>query len=110
MILFKDILTFLGLDIRDASLKTLYLVLIESIFQKSDESDDFNIQKLVVKKSKKSACFEWTYRLSGNDYRVDTLYKLYLTVTGINIQCLKPIGQFKHSTKAYRKREGYLTS
>ena len=34
---------------------------------KSDETDNFNIQKLFVKKS---ACFKCTYRLSGNDYKV----------------------------------------
>ena len=43
-------------------------------------------------KSKKSACFKWTYRLSGNDYRVATISKLYLTVIGI-MQSLKSRGQ-----------------
>jgi hypothetical protein len=51
MILFKDILTFLGLVYRDASLITLYLVIIGISFQKIRKSDDFNIQKFVVKKS-----------------------------------------------------------
>ena len=44
MLLFKDILTFLGLHYRDALLITIY--------QKSDESDNFNIQRFVVKKVK----------------------------------------------------------
>ena len=51
MLLFKDILPFLGLDYRDASLIKLYLVVIV-IYQKLDESDNFNIQKFVVKKVK----------------------------------------------------------
>ena len=32
--------------------------------------------------------------LSGNDYRVTTLSKFYITVTGIIMQCLKSIEQF----------------
>ena len=36
-ILFKDILTFLGLYYRDDSLTTMYFV-----FQKSDQSDNFS--------------------------------------------------------------------
>ena len=53
MILFKDILTLLGLDYRDASLITLYLVVIIGIStKKSVESDNFNIQKFVVQKVK----------------------------------------------------------
>ena len=52
MILFKDILTFLGLVYRDALLITLHLVVIGISFQKSEESDNFNIQKFVVKKVK----------------------------------------------------------
>ena len=35
---------------------------------------------LLSKKVKKSACFKWTYELSGNDYRADALSKSYLTV------------------------------
>ena len=54
MILFKDILTFIGLDYRDASLIILYIVVI--------------------------ACFKWTYGLYGNDYRDAALSKSYLTV------------------------------
>ena len=46
MMLFKDIHTFLSLDYRDAS-----------VYQKSDELDNFNIQKFVVKKSKKISMF-----------------------------------------------------
>ena len=40
-ILFKDILTFLILDYRDASLIILYLIVIGISNQKSDQSDDF---------------------------------------------------------------------
>ena len=36
-IMFKDILTFLGLDYRDASLIILYLVVLGTIITKSDE-------------------------------------------------------------------------
>jgi hypothetical protein len=42
MILFKDILTFLGLVYRDASLITYHI--------KFKKLDNFNIQKFVVKK------------------------------------------------------------
>ena len=52
MILFKDILTFLGLVYRDASLIMLYLVVTEISYKKSEELDNFNIQKFVVKKVK----------------------------------------------------------
>ena len=72
MILFKDILTFLGLVYRVASLITLYLVVLGISIKKSDESDNFNIQNL-LSKSKKSTCFKWTYGLFGNDYRVAAL-------------------------------------
>ena len=34
------------------------------------------------------------YRHSGNDYRVATLSKLYLTTIGIIMQNLESIGQF----------------
>ena len=37
---------------------------------------------------------EWTYWLSGYDYRVATLSKLYLTYIGIIIPSLKLIWQF----------------
>ncbi len=36
-----DILTFLGLDYRDAPLKILYLIVIGISNPKSDQSDDF---------------------------------------------------------------------
>ena len=38
-------------------------------------STPFIEQKVVLKKVKKSACFNWKYGLSGNDYRVATLPK-----------------------------------
>ena len=50
-------------------------LLYESVFKKLDESDNFNIQKFVVEKVNKSACFKWTYGFSSNDYRVATLSK-----------------------------------
>ena len=31
-------------------------------------------------------CLKWTYGHSGNDYRVATLSKFYLTTTGITMQ------------------------
>ena len=33
-----------------------------------------------IQKVKKSACFKWINGLSGNDYRVATLPKLFVTV------------------------------
>ena len=38
--MFMDILTFLGLDYRVASLMILFLLSKESIYKKSDQSDD----------------------------------------------------------------------
>ena len=35
------------------------------------------------------------YGLSGHDYRVAALSKLYVTVIGISLQSLKLIGQFQ---------------
>ena len=67
MLLFKDKMTFLGLDYRDASLITSYLFVIGISIQKSDEFDN---------------------------YRVAALSKLYLTIKGIIMQSLKSIGQF----------------
>ena len=52
IILFKDILTFLGLDYRDASLITLYFLSYEAVLKKSDQSDNCNIQKFDNKKVK----------------------------------------------------------
>ena len=72
---FKEILTFVGINYLDASLITLYLVVIGISIPKSDELDNFNTQKFVAKKSNKSACFKCTYGLSGNDYRVVALSK-----------------------------------
>ena len=65
MLLFKDILTFLGLDYRDALLIALYLVVIGISIKKSNELENFSIQKFVVNKVKKSACFKWTSGLSS---------------------------------------------
>ena len=45
------------------------------------------------KSKKKSACFEWTFEHSGNDYKDAMLSKLYLTVKGIITQRIS-IGQF----------------
>ena len=46
------------------------------MYLKKDESDNF---KFLVKKVKKSACFKWTYGLSGNEYRVAALSSYLLT-------------------------------
>ena len=45
-----SIFRFLGHDYRDDSLITVYLVVYESVFKRSDESDNFNTPKLVFKK------------------------------------------------------------
>ena len=50
-------------------------------------------KKNVVTKNIKKTRLKWTYGHSGNDYRVPTLSKSYLTTTGI-MQSLKSIGQF----------------
>ena len=50
MILFKDILTHLGLDYRDASLMRLYLVVIRISIKKSDESLILTYKNLLLKK------------------------------------------------------------
>ena len=66
-----DILTSLGLYYRVASLKILFFVV-----------PGINIPKIRSNGH------------SGNDYRVATLSKSYLTTTGITMQSLKSIGQF----------------
>ena len=40
------------------------------------------------------ANLNWTHKLSGINYRVTTLPKSHLIVTGIVMQSLKSIGQF----------------
>ena len=87
----KDILTFLGLDYREASLITLYYVVLGITTQMNRL---LNNMKIIVKKVK------WTYWFSGNDYRVAKLSKLYLTVIGIIMQSLKWIGQLNFSKLA----------
>ena len=52
--LFKDILTFLRLVHRDGILRILYILFKESVFQKSDEQDNYIAQKVAIK-LKKSA-------------------------------------------------------
>ena len=47
------------------------------------------VPEIVVKKLKKTVCFQWTYRLSC---RVAALSKSYIIVTGI-MQSLKNIGE-----------------
>ena len=52
----------------------------------------------------------WTYGHNGNDYRVSTLSKSYWTVTGIIMQSLVSIGQFKHAwikDKSYPYKRTY---
>ena len=63
-----DILTYLGLDYRVASLITIYFVVL-----------GINIPKI---------------RSIDNDYRVATLSKSYLTTKGIIMQSLKSTRQF----------------
>ena len=70
MILFKDIFTFLRLDTKNAFKHHIY-------------------RKIISCKNLLSEKLKWTYELSSNDYRVGTLSKSYLTVTGIIIQSLK---------------------
>ena len=44
---------------------------------------------------RKTACLKWTFYVHfSNDYRVGTLSKSYLTVTGIIMQSLKLAEQF----------------
>ena len=52
--------------------------------------------KRILTKSKKTACVKCMYGLTGNYFRVATLSKSYLTVTGIIMKSLKWIGQFQH--------------
>ena len=40
MLLFKDVLTFLGLDYRNASLMTFYFVVLETIIQKKKRDNN----------------------------------------------------------------------
>ena len=47
--MFKDILTVLGLDYRDAPLITLYFVVLEISIRKTDEQDNYNTWKFFVK-------------------------------------------------------------
>ena len=53
-------------------------LLSKSMFQKSDEKNDYIIEKDVVKKVKRY--FKWTHGLSSDYYRVSTLPVPYLTV------------------------------
>ena len=98
MLLFKDILTFLGLDYRDASLITLYLnvLRISTEYSVNQMNRIFLTFKTIIccHKIKKSACYKWMYGLSGNDYRVAVLSKSYLTVVEISMKSLRSIGQF----------------
>ena len=82
----KDILSFLGFDYRDVSFIILCFVVMNMIIIS---------YKMLLSKSYKSACFKWTYWLSGND-RVATLPKSYLTAKGIIMQSFKSIEQFYH--------------
>ena len=70
-----DIITFLWLDYRVASLITLYFVVPGINMPKIRWIGWFYNIKICCLKSKKSTCLKWTYRHSGNDYRVATLSK-----------------------------------
>ena len=41
-----------------------------------------------------SSCLKWTYWRSGVDYRVSSLFTMYLTAKGITPESLSSIGQF----------------
>ena len=49
--------------------------------------------KICRQKSLKLICLKWTYRHSGNDYRVAALSKMNLITKGVTMPCLKSIGQ-----------------
>ena len=87
--MFKDILSFLGLDYRVASLITLYFVVLGISIPKNQINRIITSHKNLLFKTKKSACFKWTYVHSDNGYRVTTLSKSYLTVIEIITQSLK---------------------
>ena len=74
--MFKDILTCLVLDYRDASLITLYFVVLGISIKKSDQSEYISDENLLLK-SQKSTCLKWTYGNSGYDYTVTMLSNYY---------------------------------
>ena len=70
--LFEDILAFLGLNYKDASIITMYFVVL-GISIPNIRPYQYRIilwHKNCFLKSKKAT---WTYGLSGNDYRVASL-------------------------------------
>ncbi len=71
-----DILTYLRLIYRDASLLTTRLIFQLSLFQST---------------------IKWTYILSSNDLRVTTMYNLYLTVAGIIMHSFKSKREGHHA-------------
>ena len=85
--MFLDILTFLGLYYRVASLITLYFVVpgINIPKIRSIGLDHITISCKI---------FKMNVRKFGNDYRVATLSNSYLTTKGIIMQNFKSIGQF----------------
>ena len=56
-------------------------------------------------KCKKSTCLKWTYRLFDHNYWVAALSTWNLTVLGISIPSLKPIGQFIIPKLIYKKAQ-----
>ena len=87
-ILIKDILAFLGLDYRDASLIILCLIVIGI----SNPKIRWFYHIKIGIKSKKTTYLKWMYGHSGNDFRFATLSNSYLTTTEIILQSLKSIG------------------
>ena len=86
VILFKDILTFLGLNFRDASRITLYLDVIgNNQYTKTQIKDNSNIPKFVVNFFLNQHHLKRTYGHFGITY---------LTVIEIIMKSLKSIGQF----------------
>ncbi len=84
---FKNKLKVLGLDYSEASLITLFLVVIGTSIPK------IRWIKIVVIKGLKSTWFKWMYGHSGNEYRVATFPKSYKANKEIIIQSLKSIGK-----------------
>ncbi len=50
-----------------------------------------NVVILVLLSKSRKIMYKWMYELSGNDYRVATLSKLYLSVTGIPIEIFEAL-------------------
>ena len=83
-----DILTFLGIGYKDASLITCTLFSKEK-YSKNQINQIIILHKNMSLKQLKIRMYKWTYGHSDNEYRVATLSKSFLTTTGITMQSLK---------------------